>query len=184
MTHYHFFAQGAVCILHINIVHTVHAIRCQHLYFFGGKHIAALGTTQFLKTCHTDIRLFGNNPFAVVMCAGRVYIGVHISIAAAFAGVRGVTLLTAGRLCYDIFVIVAKGSGFTVGTGITATLTGMSGAAFFRTGRLCYDILVIMAESIRVSIHVAITALTGMGGITLFRAGGRRYRVSILMHMV
>ena len=89
--------------------------------------------------------------------AERIGVVVNIAIAAG-AGVGGVTLFRAGRSCHDRRVIVS----------MRRRVAGILCAA-----ASAHAVLVSMAERIGVVVNIAVAAGAGVGGVTLFRAGGR-----------
>ena len=115
--------------------------------------------------------------------AQSIYIGIHIAVIAAGAGVGRIALLRAGGISYGILIVMTKRLNLT-GFIILATRTISALLALFRAGgsfRLCPR-AEVMAQSIYIGIHIAVIAAgTGVGRIALFRAGRVSYGILIVV---
>ena len=99
-----------------------------------------------------------------------VNIAINIAVTAV-AGVGSVTLVSTSRLCYDNPVIVTNCLEYirfeviaTVAISLLFTILGASGS--------CCGIPLakIVAQCIDITVYVAVTAVAGVGGVTLVRA--------------
>ena len=137
----------------------------------GGFKIVATAAIPALLTVLFAGGIFRYHPLSHIMAQGSYFIR-NIAVTAG-TGIGGVALFGAGR-CGDHGAVAVAGSfdngGFKIvaAAAIPALLTVLFTGGIFRYHPLPH----IMAQSVYFIGNIAVTAGTGVGGVTLFRAGG------------
>ena len=111
-----------------------------------------------------------------------VYVITVVGVVANRASICGVALLGAGRIGYDLVVVVSVSINVSILVGVVTYGAGVCSVALFGTGGSGYDLIVVVAVSINVSILVGVVTYgAGVCGVTLLGTSGIGYYCFVAM---